>query len=147
MVSENSQVDSYAWPLYIELRTTTATAANQNSSQSAGATVRMFASSAGSPWNTAFHAEAQHGWSAGVHFPALTAAEIEAARGSDATLGGAAIAIEAPYEVGLSLGPNDLRLTPGRRIILDEEHGVWLTYNRQTTRVEIHREGKLAAAL
>jgi len=49
--------------------------------------------------------------------------------------------------MGLSHGPNDMRLSPGRRIILDEEHGVWLTYNRSTAQVEIHRDNKLAATL
>ncbi|HZM84809.1 MAG TPA: hypothetical protein VFC19_54500 [Candidatus Limnocylindrales bacterium] len=195
LISENTQVNSYAWPLYIELRTTSATAATRDTSQSCGATVRMFASSAGSPWNTGFHSELQHGrqwtpdgiiprstnstsigynmelyrvsgggttvgvvvlnssssaypgdsairilgrWNQGIFFPATAGAE---------KAGGAAIDVQAPYELGLNLGPNDMCLAPGRRIILDQEHGVWLTYNRSTAKVEIHRHGELAASL
>ncbi|HEX6682590.1 MAG TPA: hypothetical protein VF062_07320 [Candidatus Limnocylindrales bacterium] len=195
LISENTQVNSFAWPLYIELRNTTATAATRDTSQSAGATVRLFASSAGSPWATGFHSELQHGlrwspdgflprstnslsigynmelyrisgggaaigvvilnssqsaypgdsairilgrWNQGISFPATGAAE---------KASGAAIDIEAHYEQGVRLGPNDMRLDPGRRIILDEEHGVWLTYNRSSMQVEVHRHGKLAQSL
>ncbi|HEX4729472.1 MAG TPA: hypothetical protein VH298_16810, partial [Jatrophihabitans sp.] len=61
LISHNSQVNSYSWPLYIQLGVTTATAATQSSSQSCGASVRLFNSSAGSPWAVGFHSELHHG--------------------------------------------------------------------------------------
>lgn len=203
LISHNSQINSYSWPLYIQLGVTTATAATQSSSQSCGASVRLFNSSAGSPWAVGFHSELHHGgrddgtihstnatsigynmelnraagggaaigiellntsgstypgtyainidgsWSTGIRLGGNSLAASRTVGGATASplAGSTAIKIEAPYETGLDLGPNHLRLQHGQKIILDDEHGVWLTYNRAAGKVEIHKQGVLAHSL
>jgi len=203
LISENSQINSYSWPLYIQLGVTTATAATQSSSQSCGASVRLFNSSAGSPWAVGFHSELHHGgrsdgtihstnstsigynlelnraagggtaigmellntsgstypgtyginidgsWSTGIRLGGnpLTASPTVGGAAPTPLAGSTAIKIEAPYETGLDLGPNHLRLQHGQKIILDSEHQVWLTYNRTSGKVEIHKQGQLAHSL
>ncbi|HZI10674.1 MAG TPA: hypothetical protein VE153_09820, partial [Myxococcus sp.] len=61
LITDSNQQNSYSWPLYIELRGTTHPGATQASSQSVGATVRMFNRSTGSPWQVGFHSEVGHG--------------------------------------------------------------------------------------
>jgi hypothetical protein len=61
LISENTQTNSFSWPLYVELRGTSSSSATQTTSQSVGATVRAYNSSIGSPWLAAFHSEPHHG--------------------------------------------------------------------------------------
>lgn len=61
LITEATQTNSYAWPLYIQLTGTNSPNATQASSQSVGATVRAFNRSTGSPWLTGFHSEVFHG--------------------------------------------------------------------------------------
>jgi hypothetical protein len=61
LLSANTQENSYAWPFYVELRATNHADADQDSSQSSGATVRAFNRSVGSPWLVGFHSEIHHG--------------------------------------------------------------------------------------
>jgi hypothetical protein len=61
LIGEGSQQNSYLWPMYIELRGTTNSAATMQSSQSVGATVRSLVRSVGSPWTAGYHSEIAHG--------------------------------------------------------------------------------------
>jgi hypothetical protein len=61
LVAEADQKNSYTWPLYIQLAGTTDPTADQNSSQSVGATVRAFNRSLGTPWIAGYHSEVFHG--------------------------------------------------------------------------------------
>jgi uncharacterized coiled-coil protein SlyX len=61
LISDASQPNSFAWPLYIELRGTTDPGATITTSQSVGATVRALVRSSGTPWTAGFHSEMAHG--------------------------------------------------------------------------------------
>jgi hypothetical protein len=61
LIGEGSDVNSYLWPLYVELRATTSPHATLPSSQSAGVTVRALVRSTGSPWTAGIHSEIAHG--------------------------------------------------------------------------------------
>lgn len=63
LISDNTQPDSWAWPLTVTLNDTTSPQATQNTSQSVGVNVRSYSSSTGSPWTAGVHSEVWQGWS------------------------------------------------------------------------------------
>lgn len=61
LFSDNSQRNSYAWALYVEVRATTSSSATEASSQSAGVVVRSYNRSTGATWVSTVHSEPHHG--------------------------------------------------------------------------------------
>jgi hypothetical protein len=61
LASDNTQADSYAWPLFVDLNATTNPAATMASSQSTGVNVRATNIGPGSPWVAGFHSETHSG--------------------------------------------------------------------------------------
>lgn len=61
VLSYNSQKNSYAWPIYVQLRVTNHPQATVASSQSTGTQVRMYSAGSGSPWAAGNHIEVHHG--------------------------------------------------------------------------------------
>jgi hypothetical protein len=221
LVSQNSQTNSYAWPFFIQLVATTATAATQSSSQSCASAVMLYNRSSGSPWAVGYHSEAHHGqepngtihstgattigynmemtrvsnsgatigvevlnkptyvdqngtshtadvgtaainidglWSYGVRItnPSTPSAAVRMTDAERTALaaqpvatpaaGSVGISVEAPFEIGVDVGPNHLRMQHGQKLILDDEEGVFLTYNRTSKQIEMHKGNVKTAA-
>ena len=62
LITECTQTNSYAWPIYVELRATTSPSATKDSSNNGAVNVRLYnGSSGGSPWSVGYHSEVHHG--------------------------------------------------------------------------------------
>jgi hypothetical protein len=75
LIVDANQKNSLSWPLYVQLSATTDPAADMNTSQSVGATVRAFNRSTGSPWLAGYHSEIYHGMTG---LPALGGQQVDA---------------------------------------------------------------------
>lgn len=158
LISDNSEENSYAWPLYVSLNASEHPNANQNSSQSTGAYVRLFNSSTGSPWAAAYHTDVTHGVSydgattqaGGVTIGANIEFQRKSAKGLviglELNAAGSelppdtAVDLQGKFKTGLQMRANDIRMDAGARVFLAPS--TWLTYNTAADRIELWRKGR-----
>ncbi|MGO8947346.1 MAG: hypothetical protein ACLQUY_06735 [Ktedonobacterales bacterium] len=174
LIYEVSQdaTDSYAYPLYVQLRTAHTTG------DCTGINSTMFQT--GDGWATAIHAEPHQDDGAGITIGLnveasrsagtgrIIGANIEAANGyGDQGIniqsgpvstwgtglnfdwnsqGTRAIWIQGNWVVGLDLGNNHMRMNAGQKICLEPTEAVYLTYNPSSQRIEFWRDGDMVAS-
>lgn len=157
LISDNHRAYSFAAPLLTILQATTSSLATQQTSQSTGEQVRVFNSSAGSPWAAAFHAEVHHGaeWTPGHKWDTLKPnasgtsidfnGEFERFSAKGFVVGlelnnpswslppDVGVELRGRFKTGVDLGGNRLVLAPG--VWVDVVDGL----------VCVHRDGRIVA--
>jgi hypothetical protein len=75
------------------------------------------------------------GWANGVRFV-----------GGPGLAGNIGINFETEYAMGLDLGPNSMRMNAGEKIFLEHFGTAWLSYNPETSNIDLYKANTLVAS-